>query len=307
MARSVADVQGGLSAGLVARARAISADARVRDAASLALRASFLAGVLALLYGPLTILVVFAFNDSIIIALPFRGFTLRWFGEALRNPLVLESLRNSLGVAAAITPISLLLGTLAAFGVTRFRFRGRGAVAGLVAAPLVVPWLLIGVGALLFFNRLHVPLSLRTVGAMHVVSTFPLVAAIVSARLVRFDPSLEEAGLDLGATPREVLRYVVLPQLAPALAAAAIFAFSWSFNNFEISFFTAGFELTFPIWVFSTLRHAQNLPVVNAISTLVSAVQVLAVVAAWRIVRSRPAGRTGPAEVPEAVPELIAR
>lgn len=291
----------------MARARAISADARVRDAASLTLRACFLGGVLVLLYGPLTILVVFAFNDSIIIALPFRGFTLRWFGEALRNPLVLDSLRNSLGVAAAITPISLLLGTLAAFGVTRFRFRGRGAVAGLVAAPLVVPWLLIGVGALLFFNRLHVPLSLRTVGAMHVVSTFPLVAAIVSARLVRFDPSLEEAGLDLGATPREVLRYVVLPQLAPALAAAAIFAFSWSFNNFEISFFTAGFELTFPIWVFSTLRHAQNLPVVNAISTLVSAVQVLAVVAAWRIVRSRPAGRAGPAEVPEAVPELIAR
>jgi ABC-type spermidine/putrescine transport system permease subunit II len=140
---------------------------------------------------------------------------------------------------------------------------------------------------------------------MHVVSTFPLVAAIVSARLVRFDPSLEEAGLDLGATPREVLRHVVLPQLAPALAAAAIFAFSWSFNNFEISFFTAGFELTFPIWVFSTLRHAQNLPVVNAISTLVSAIQVLAVYAAWRMVRGRPGGRRPGPAVPEAIPELI--
>jgi len=305
VARSVADVQGGLSSRLAARAQAAAADARLRDALAALLRGAFLAAVLLLLYGPLAILVVFAFNDSIIIALPFRGFTLRWFGEALGNPLVRESLRNSLGVAAAITPVSLVLGTLAAFGVTRFRFRARGAVAGLVAAPLVVPWLLIGVGALLFFNRLHVPLSLRTVGAMHVVSTFPLVAAIVSARLVRFDPALEEAGLDLGASPWEVLRLVVFPQLAPALAAAAIFAFSWSFNNFEISFFTAGFELTFPIWVFSTLRHAQNLPVVNAISTLVSAVQVLAVYAAWRAVRGRPGGRRTAAEVPEAIPELI--
>ncbi|HXF71128.1 MAG TPA: ABC transporter permease [Actinomycetota bacterium] len=296
----MAGVQGGLSA---AAAEGWAGGLRVREVAGACLRWGFLGLVLAILYGPVAILVAFAFNDSIIIALPFRGFTLRWFGEAFGNPLVLESLRNSLGVAAGTTPVSLLLGTLAAVGITRFRFRARGAVAGLVAAPLVVPWLLIGVGALLYFNRLHVPLSLRTVGAMHVVSTFPLVAAIVSARLVRFDPALEEAGLDLGATPREVLRHVVLPQIAPALAAAAIFAFSWSFNNFEISFFTAGFELTFPIWVFSTLRHAQNLPVVNAVSTVVSVVQVVAVYGAWRMVRRHPAGR-GP-EGPEALPEVV--
>ena len=95
---------------------------------------------------------------------------------------------------------------------------------------------------------------------MHIVVAFPLVAAIVSARLVRFDASLEEAARDLGATNREVLRYIVLPHLIPALAAAAILAFSYSFNNFVLSFFVGGFELTFPIWVFSTLRHAQNVP-----------------------------------------------
>lgn len=246
-------------------------------------RVGFLNAVLLILYGPLVLLVVFSFNDSIIIALPFRGATMRWYEEALANARLLEALRNSVGVALVVTPICLLLGTLAAFGVTRFRYRLRGAVAGLVGAPLVVPWLLIGVGALLFFNRLRVPLSLRTVAIMHVVCTFPLVAAIVSARLARFDRSQEEAALDLGARPREVLRYVVIPQLAPALAASAIFAFSWSFNNFEVSFFTSGFELTFPLWVFSTLRHAQNLPVVNAISTLVSAAQVVAVYVGWRL------------------------
>lgn len=246
-------------------------------------RVGFLGVVLLVLYGPLVLLVIFSFNDSIIIALPFRGATLRWYEEALANARLLEALRNSVVVALVVTPICLVLGTLAAFGVTRFRYRMRGAVAGLVSAPLVVPWLLIGVGALLFFNRLHVPLSLRTVALMHVVCTFPLVAAIVSARLARFERTQEEAALDLGARPREVLRYITIPQLAPALAASAIFAFSWSFNNFEVSFFTIGFELTFPLWVFSTLRHAQNLPVVNAISTLVSVAQVLAVYVAWRL------------------------
>jgi spermidine/putrescine transport system permease protein len=103
----------------------------------------------------------------------------------------------------------------------------------------------------------------------------------VSARLVRFDPRQEEAARDLGATNTEVLRYVILPHLAPALAASAVLAFSYSFNNFVITFFTGGFELTFPTWVFSTLRHAQNVPIVNAISTLVSGIQLGVILLAW--------------------------
>ena len=254
---------------------------------STAARWTFLTAVVAILYGPMVVLALFSLNDSIVIALPFKGFTLEWYREAFANGLVRESIKNSLAVAFVVTPISLLFGTMAAFATTRFRYRGRGAVAALTAGPLVVPWLLIGVGALLFFSRLDVPLNLRTITSMHVVVAFPLVAAIVSARLLRFDRSLEEAARDLGATNREVLRYIVLPHLVPALAAAAILAFSYSFNNFVLSFFVGGFELTFPIWVFSTLRHAQNVPIVNAISTLVSVVQVVVVGAAWRLWRVR--------------------
>jgi ABC-type spermidine/putrescine transport system permease subunit II len=255
-------------------------------AATLA-RLAFLAFIVVILYGPLVVLALFSFNDSIVIALPFREFTLEWYEEALRNPLIRTSIRNSLVVAAVVTPVSIALGTLGAFAVTRFRYRGRGIVASMIGGPLVVPWLLIAVGALLFFSRLQVPLNLRTIGAMHVVVAFPLVAAVVSARLVRFDPRLEEAARDLGATHREVLRYIVLPHLVPALAASAVLAYSYSFNNFIISFFTGGFELTFPIWVFSTLRHGANLPIVNAISTIVSAVQLLVVYVAWRFWRRR--------------------
>ena len=116
---------------------------------------------------------------------------------------------------------------------------------------------------------------------MQLVVTFPLVVAIVSAGLVRFPRSHEEAAIDLGASQAQMLRYVVLPQIAPSLAAAGIFAFAWSFNNFEISFFTGGFDQTFPVWVFSILRQSENLPVVNAVSTVIALAQVVAVFGAW--------------------------
>jgi len=248
-------------------------------------RILFLVFIGAVLYGPLLILAIFSFNDSIIIALPLEGFTTKWYTLMFQDPGVIEALKNSLIIAMIVTPVCIVLGTLAAVGISRFRYALRGPVAGLIGAPLVVPWLLIGIGGLLFFSKLRVPLSLGTIGVMHVVAIFPLVAAIVAARLVRFDPSLEEAARDLGATQIEVLRYIVLPLIAPALAAAAIFAFSWSFNNFTITYFTAGFQSTFPIWVFSTLNHAKNVPIVNAISTLVAAIQVVILYIAWRLSR----------------------
>jgi len=272
--------------------RRVLASTRRRELAGTAARVAFLVFIGAVLYGPLLILVVFSFNDSIIIALPLEGFTTKWYQQVFSDPLVIEALKNSIIIALVVTPVCIVLGTLAAVGISRFRYILRAPVAGLVGAPLVVPWLLIGVGGLLFFSRLHVPLSLNTIGVMQVVSIFPLVTAIVAARLVRFDTSLEEAARDLGATQWEVLRYIVLPLIAPALAASAIFAFSWSFNNFTISYFTAGFQSTFPIWVFSTLNHAKNVPIVNAISTLVAAVQVVILYAAWRLSRHWQA-RTG--------------
>jgi ABC-type spermidine/putrescine transport system permease subunit II len=253
------------------------------------------------LYGPLVLLAVFSFNDSFLISLPMSGFTTRWYAQMFQDPLVIQALVNSIIIAVVVTPICIVLGTLSAVGISRFRYRFRGPVAGLLGAPLVVPWLLIGVGGLLFFSRLHVALSLATIGVMHVVAIFPLVTAIVSARLVRFDTSLEEAARDLGATQIEVLRYIVLPLVAPALAAAAIFAFSWSFNNFTITFFTAGFQSTFPIWVFSTLNHAKNVPIVNAISTVVGLIQVVLLYGAWRLSRRWQQARGGETMSPEMV------
>lgn len=246
----------------------------------------FVLAVLVVLVGPILLLALFSFNDSSIVALPFEGFTTEWYRAALSDPEALTSLRYSLILASVVTPICVVLGTATAWAITRFRFRSRGVWAGLVGAPLVVPWLVTGVAGLMLFATIQLDLSLKTVGAMHVMTTFPLVTALVAARLVRFERSQEEAALDLGATQLQMMVKVVLPQLAPAIAASAIFAFAWSFNNFEISFFTGGYDQTFPVWVYSVLRHADNLPVVNAISTLISAVQIALVYLLWWAVKS---------------------
>lgn len=237
--------------------------------------------VLAILFGPVLLLALFSFNDSTVISLPWEGFTTKWYSEAFNEEAATTAILNSVKVATIVMAVSLVLGTLAAWGLTRIPFRGRALVAGVHGAVLVVPWLIIGVAGLIFFSQIEWELSLTTIVLMHIVVTFPLVVAIVSAGLVRFNRSIEEAAIDLGASQWQMLRYVVLPQIAPSLAASAIFAFAWSFNNFEISFFTGGFEQTFPVWVFGVLRHSSNLPIVNAASTVIAAVQVVVVFALW--------------------------
>lgn len=259
--------------------------ARAHTPTNVAGWAAFLSVVFLALFGPLLILLLFSFNDSNVLAFPLEGFTMHWFVEAWGDTLLRQALLNSFIVAFVVAPLCLVLGTLAAFGLTRFRFAGRAVIGGLVGAPLILPWLVIGIAALMAYGRLHVALSLRTVVATQTICTFPLVTAIVSAQLFRFQRDQEEAAIDLGCSRLQVLRYVILPHIAPALAASAIFAFTWSFNNFEISFFTIGFQQTFPIWVYSSVRNPDHTAVVNAISIVISAVQVGLIYAALRLLR----------------------
>src|SRR6476620_3892004 len=248
---------------------------------------AFLAIVYLVLFGPLVILILFSFNDSNILAFPLEGLTLHWYAEAFKDELLREALLNSIVVAALVAPACLVLGTLTAFGLTRFRFRGRSIIGGLVGAPLILPWLIIGIAALMFYVRFNVDLSLRTVIATQIVCTFPLVTAIVGAQLFRFQRVQEEAAIDLGCSRMQVLRHIILPHIAPALAASAIFAFTWSFNNYEISAFTIGFQQTFPVWVYSSVRNPDHTAVVNAISTLISVVQVVLLTVALLFLRAR--------------------
>ncbi len=248
---------------------------------------AFLGVVMLALFGPLVILVLFSFNDSSVLAFPLEGFTTEWYKAAFEDPTLREAIANSFIVALIVAPLCLVLGTLAAFGLTRFRFRGRGAIGGLVGAPLVLPWLIIGIAALMAYARANIDLSLKTVIATQTICTFPLVTAIVAAQLFRFQKVQEEAAIDLGCSRLQVLRHIIMPHIAPALAAAGIFAFTWSFNNYEISAFTLGFQQTFPVWVYSSVRNPDHTAIVNAISTVISVAQIIIIWFALRLLRSR--------------------
>jgi spermidine/putrescine transport system permease protein len=269
------------------------AQVRARGLVNSTLWRLFLGFVFLALFGPLVILLLFSFNDSTILAFPLSGFTLHWYSLAWQDSLLRQSLVNSTTVAVVVTPFCIVLGTLTAFGLTRFRFRGRGVIGGLVGAPLILPWLIIGIAALMAYGRLHIALNLRTVIATQTICTFPLVTAIVAAQLFRFEKVQEEAAIDLGCSRLQVLRHVILPHIASALAASAIFAFTWSFNNFEISFFTIGFQQTFPIWVYSSVRNPDHTAVVNAISVVISVVQVALIYLAVRLLRRGSDDETG--------------
>jgi ABC-type spermidine/putrescine transport system permease subunit II len=248
---------------------------------------AFLTVVGLMLFGPLVILVLFSFNDSNVLAFPLEGVTTKWYSEALADPVLRKALANSFSVALVVAPLCLVLGTFAAFGLTRFRFRGRGVIGGLVGAPLVLPWLIIGIAALMGYARANIDLSLKTVIATQTVCTFPLVTAIVAAQLFRFQKVQEEAAIDLGCSRLQVLRHIVLPHISAALAAAAIFAFAWSFNNYEISAFTLGFQQTFPVWVYSSVRNPDHTAIVNAISAVISIGQVVLIWFALKLMRVR--------------------
>jgi spermidine/putrescine transport system permease protein len=255
--------------------------ARASNAASVAI----IAFIMLLLFGPLILLAIFSFNSSTIISLPFEAFTTHWYKAALEDPGARSSIEHSVVVALIVAAFCMVIGTMSAIGITRSRFKLRGAAAGLHGATLVVPSLIIGVAAVMFFVALRIELSLTTLTLMHIVVTFPLVTAIVAAGLVRFEKAPEEAAIDLGASQWQMVRYVMLPQIAPSLAAAGLYAFFESFNSFELSFFTGGYEQTFPVWVYALLKHGDNLPLINAAATFIAAIQVAIVIGGWFLVK----------------------
>ena len=226
-------------------------------------------------FAPMVSLVLFAFNSSESLGLPFEGFSTRWFTALFNDPEAMDALRTSIVVAVVVTCISVVLGLVSAYAIARAPARLSGAVLAMHAVPLVVPWLVVGVAGLLFFQWLNVQGSVLTIVLMQTVVTFPLVTLILYSGLVGLDLAVEEAGLDLGSTQAGVLTRLVLPQLITPLVTAAVFAFISSIGNFVVTFFVGGYSATLPVWGYSELRHAQNLPVVNAASTLMLGVNVV--------------------------------
>ncbi len=253
------------------------------------------------LYLPLVSLIVFSFNDSKR-TIVWQGFSLAWYARLFADGDLLQAFANSLTIAALSTAISVVLGAATALLLWRFRFPGKAAFEGLLALPIIVPEICLGVAFLVFFTtvlpwptELPWPLNLGAITIAHVSFSFSFVALVVRARLASFNRDLEEAARDLGASEWRILVDVVVPHMRPGLLAGALLAFTLSLDDFVITFFTSGPDtITFPIKVYAMVRFSVT-PEVNAASTMLIVVTVALTAIALRfqgadIVKAQAAG-----------------
>jgi ABC-type spermidine/putrescine transport system permease subunit II len=236
--------------------------------------ATILAFALIFLFVPLIVVVLFSFHKTGALSFPFEGFSLRWYREVFSSFEFREALKNSAVVASVVAAVTLLLGTAAAYGLSRLSSRLRGPMALLFFLPITLPGLFLGISMLVFFARLDLKLSLTTVVLAHFVYVFPYFILIAVAALDRLDPALEESAADLGASPWVVFRRVTLPQIWPILVGATALAFALSFDEFIITFFVIGSDSTLPMFIWSSLRRTVD-PSINTISTLLMAITLL--------------------------------
>ena len=255
------------------------------------------------LYAPIGIVVLYAFNSSRQV-LNWEGFSTKWFGEALSDPSITEPFRNSLVIAGGNAVIACVLGTALALALPRMRPWVRVPLDALVYMTLVTPEIVFGISALIFFVQagnwlgLGSVLGLKTILIAHVVFNASVVALIVRARFVGMGQTLEEASYDLGAGPVSTFRQVTLPQLAPAVIAGGLLAFTFSFDDFITSFFVSGAgTTTLPLRIFSSLRFGIS-PVINAAAVMILALTLVAVVLAYVVLRRSDQGRRAPTAVP---------
>jgi ABC-type spermidine/putrescine transport system permease subunit II len=243
--------------------------------------------ILGFLYVPIALLVLFSFNVPRTPGLPITGLTLHWYEVAAGNSLLLEAVKNSIIVAAAVAALATLIGTMAAFPLVRGGLRHADAVRILATMPIMLPGILLGIALLIFFRRvLDLELSILTVIAGHLVFTTPFVVLIVAARLQGFDHRLEWAAADLGANPRQTLRHVILPLISPAIVAGALISVTLSIDEFIITFFTVGPQVTLPLYIYTQVKFGVT-PEVNAVATVLLAATVGLLVLAGLLQRGR--------------------
>ncbi len=239
--------------------------------------------VVLFLWVPLGIILVYAFNTSNIQSWPIPGFTLKWFRVAWEDQEARTALMLSLKAGLAATAVALVLGTMAAVAVSRFRFFGREAFSFLLVLPLALPGVITGIALSSFYTFWGVPFSLWTIVIGHATFCVVIVYNNVIARLRRTSPSLVEASMDLGADGWQTFRFVIFPVLSTALVSGALLAFALSFDEVIVTLFTAGAQNTLPIWILGKIRLGQQLPEVNAVVFVVIVLTVIPVIVSQRL------------------------
>ncbi len=219
----------------------------------------------AFLYIPILILIIYSFNESRLVTV-WAGFSTQWYASAFQNEGLVSAAWVTLRVALVSATIATVLGTLAALALVRYhRFRGRLLFSGMIYAPLVMPEVITGLSLLLLFVAIGMERGIVTVILAHITFSMCFVAVVVQSRLIGFDRSLEEAALDLGATPARTFLQITLPIIAPAICAGWMLAFTLSLDDLVIAQFNSGpGATTLPMKIFSQVRLGVT-PEINAV------------------------------------------
>jgi len=236
------------------------------------------------LHIPLMLIFLYAFTtDESAYTFPPPALTLKWFPQAINNTAMQGALFLTLRVAVLATIAALILGTLAAAAVYRFNFFGKDAISFMLILPLALPGIVTGIAMRSAISLLHIPFTFWTIVIGHATFCVVVVYNNVIARFRRSSNSMIEASMDLGANSFQTFWHVVLPNIATALLAGAILAFSLSFDEVIVTTFTAGNQQTLPIWIFSQMLKPRNRPITNVTALLVVLITAIPIIIAQRI------------------------
>ena len=239
--------------------------------------------VLAFLFIPIVLIVLYSFNPSNIESWPIAGFSLHWYSVAFHDPQVRAAFLLSVKVGLFATGLALVLGSAVAYALYKFRFFGREAISLLLVLPLALPGIITGIALNSFFSFTGIQFGTVTIVIGHTTFCIVVVFNNLIARLRRTSGSLAEASSDLGARGWQTLRFVTLPLTATALVSGALLAFGLSFDEVIVTVFTAGAQNTLPLWIFGAIRLGQQLPEVNAVVSIVILLTIIPVVLAARL------------------------
>jgi putative spermidine/putrescine transport system permease protein len=238
--------------------------------------------VLAFLFVPIVLIVLYAFNFSNIESWPISHFSLHWFAVAWHDPQVRGAFLLSVRVGLIATVLALLLGSAVAYALHRFSFFGRDAISFLLVLPIALPGIITGIALNSFFSFTGIRFGTLTIVIGHTTFCIVVVFNNLIARLRRLPGSLTEASMDLGARGWQTLRLVTLPMAATAIVSGALLAFGLSFDEVIVTVFTAGAQNTLPLWIFGAIRLGQQGPEVNAVVTIVIVLTIIPVLLAAR-------------------------
>ena len=221
-----------------------------------------------LIWAPVVTLVVLSFSKDEY-GVTWKGSTLEWYSDLLHNVAMRSALRTSLIIALITVVLATLIGLFTAYGLYKYKFRGKQILRTTILLPIMMPYVVIGAALLVFFTRVvNIPLGYPSILLAHISFSIPLAVFVILGRMARIDWTLEEASADLGASKLTTIRKITLPLLLPAIIASAALIFPWSFNDFTVTYFVSGIgTTTLPIYVFSQIRFGES-PIINAIGTV---------------------------------------